>query len=70
MRSAPGGGENMKCPKCGKEFDRLLALSREDNKTMICDDCGVIEALDAAGFPKSVTEETLKAIHDLQEEGS
>lgn len=28
------------CPKCGRKFDRLLALSREDNKTMICDDCG------------------------------
>lgn len=35
------------CPKCGRKFDRLLALSREDNKTMICDDCGVKEALDA-----------------------
>lgn len=34
------------CPKCGRKFDRLLALSREDNKTMICDDCGVKEALD------------------------
>lgn len=34
------------CPKCGREFDRLLALSREDNKTMICDDCGIEEALD------------------------
>ena len=36
----------MKCPKCGKEFDRLLALSRKDNKTMICDSCGVQEALE------------------------
>lgn len=35
----------MKCPKCGREFDRLLALSRDDNKTMICDDCGTAEAL-------------------------
>ncbi|MBO5610605.1 MAG: hypothetical protein J5929_09605 [Eubacterium sp.] len=35
----------MKCPKCGREFERLLALSRDDNKTMICDDCGTAEAL-------------------------
>lgn len=40
----------MKCPKCGKEVNRLLALSRADNKTMICDKCGTKEALDAAGL--------------------
>lgn len=40
----------MKCPKCGKEVNRLLALSRADNKTMICDECGTKEALDAAGL--------------------
>lgn len=33
------------CPKCGRSFNRLLALSREDNKTMICDSCGILEAL-------------------------
>ena len=38
------------CPKCGKKFERLLALSREDNKTMICNECGTKEALDAAGI--------------------
>lgn len=36
-----------KCPKCGRYFERLLALSRGDNKTMICDECGVQEALEA-----------------------
>ena len=35
----------MKCPKCGYEYERLLALSREDNKTMICGICGMKEAL-------------------------
>ncbi len=35
------------CPKCGREFERLLAVSRADNKTMICNDCGIIEALDS-----------------------
>jgi len=38
------------CPKCGRSFERLLALSRTDNKTMICDECGTMEALDAAGL--------------------
>ena len=35
------------CPKCGRKFERLLAVSRVDNKTMICDRCGVMEALDS-----------------------
>ena len=42
--------ENMKCPRCGKEVNKLLALSRADNRTMICDECGTKEALDAAGL--------------------
>lgn len=37
----------MKCPKCGRKFERLLALSRSGNKTMICDECGTMEALDS-----------------------
>ena len=35
------------CPKCGRGFKRLLAVSRSDNKTMICDECGTMEALDS-----------------------
>lgn len=35
------------CPKCGRSFKRLLALSRTDNKIMICDECGVKETLDS-----------------------
>ena len=35
------------CPKCGRKFERLLAVSRMDNKTMICDNCGTMEALDS-----------------------
>lgn len=38
------------CPKCGRKFERLLALSRKDNKTMICNECGTKEALDDAGI--------------------
>lgn len=35
------------CSKCGRKFERLLAVSRIDNKTMICDRCGTMEALDS-----------------------
>ena len=37
----------MVCPKCGREFERLLAVSRSDNKTMLCDECGTMEALNS-----------------------
>lgn len=37
----------MKCHKCGKETEQLRALSRMDNRTMICDICGTKEALEA-----------------------
>lgn len=36
-----------KCPKCGRSFENLLALSRTDNKTAICDECGIKEALNS-----------------------
>lgn len=35
-----------KCPKCGKYYTGYPALSREDNKTNVCSECGVAEALD------------------------
>ena len=28
------------CPKCGKEYSERPALSRTDNETYICPDCG------------------------------
>lgn len=46
----PERKRKMKCPKCGKETEWLRALSRVDNQTMICDECGTKEALDAAGL--------------------
>lgn len=33
------------CPKCGITYNRYPALSRRDNKTEICPDCGLFEAL-------------------------
>lgn len=32
------------CPRCQKEYQKLDALSRRDNETMICSDCGNDEA--------------------------
>lgn len=34
------------CPICGREYTDYPAISRRDNKTDICPDCGLQEALD------------------------
>ena len=34
------------CPICGREYTDYPALSRRDNATEICPDCGVSEALE------------------------
>lgn len=33
------------CPICGREYTDYPALSRRDNTTEICPDCGLSEAL-------------------------
>lgn len=35
------------CPKCRKLYTGYPALSREDNKTHICPDCGMKEAIES-----------------------
>lgn len=35
------------CPRCSKPYEGHPALSRKDNKTEICSQCGTIEALAA-----------------------
>ncbi len=34
------------CPRCEREMTTFPALSRRDNKTDICSDCGQAEALE------------------------
>lgn len=33
------------CPLCNKKYFTYPSLSREDNKTLICPDCGMRQAL-------------------------
>lgn len=35
------------CPKCGKVISDYPALSRKDNRTEICSNCGTLEALES-----------------------
>lgn len=34
------------CPRCKKAYIGYPALSRRDNTTLICSECGVVEALE------------------------
>lgn len=39
--------DTKKCPNCGRVYSGYPALSRKDNKTEICPDCGIAEALES-----------------------
>lgn len=51
------------CPRCGKAYSDTPALSRADNKSLICPDCGTREALESIGVKPSEQEEILETIH-------
>ena len=51
------------CPKCGNAYSGHPALSRLDNETLICPDCGVREALDSIGVPPEEQEKIIDTIH-------
>ena len=50
------------CPVCGREYHEAPALSRVDNTTLICPDCGVREALSSIGVGDAEQEEILDII--------
>lgn len=51
------------CPRCGKSYTAPPALSRKDNETLICPDCGTREALESIGIKADEQEQILEAIH-------
>ena len=52
-----------KCPKCGMLFSERGAVSRVDNVTIICPDCGTREALESIGVDEKEQEKILNTIH-------
>lgn len=58
--------EARKCPKCGKTYFERPAISRMDNKTPICPDCGTREALESLGVGLEEQERILETIHRYQ----
>ena len=53
-----------KCPKCGKLFSERGVVSRLDNVTIICSDCGTREALESIGVSAEEQEKILDTIHN------
>ena len=51
------------CPICGGAYSGAPALSREDNATLICPDCGTRQALQSIGVGLDEQEEILAIIH-------
>ena len=55
--------EIRKCPLCGRAYAEHPALSRTDNKTPICPDCGIRQALSSIGIARDEQETILEIIH-------
>lgn len=51
------------CPICGATYTAVPALSREDNHTLICPDCGTRQALASIGVGPEEQEKILATIH-------
>ena len=51
------------CPRCGKPYYEPPALSRLDNETLICPDCGTREDLESIGVSTDEQEKILGIIH-------
>ena len=59
-----------RCPKCGQEYTDRPAISRLDNVTPICPDCGTREALDSLGVGAEEQAEIIETIHKAKAENN
>ena len=51
------------CPLCGKTYGEAPALSRTDNETLICPDCGTRQALESIGIDAEEREKIISISH-------
>ena len=54
------------CPKCGQTYHSAPALSRTDNQTLICPDCGTREALESLGVSVKEQDDIIASIHNCK----
>lgn len=52
------------CPCCGEVYSGHGAVSRADNLTVICPDCGTREALESIGVDEEEQDKILDVIHN------
>lgn len=57
------GAQTRTCPVCGAAYREHPAISRTDNETAICPDCGTREALSSIGIEPDEQEEIIGIIH-------
>lgn len=55
------------CPKCGRAYRAPSAISRIDNQTPICPDCGIRESLESIGCNPEEQEHILDLIHEYEQ---
>lgn len=51
------------CPICGIEYTEHPAISRTDNETPICPDCGTREALESIGVDADEQDKIIEIIY-------
>ena len=51
------------CPICGNPYTGHPALSRTDDKTEICPDCGIRQSLQSIGIAPEEQEKIMSIIH-------
>ena len=54
---------NAVCPICGRHYTDHPAVSRIDNKTFICPECGTRQALKDLGLDEREQEEIISTIY-------
>ena len=57
------------CPRCGRTYRGHPAVSRADNKTLICPDCGTREALESMGLDTSEQDRVLAVMKKYRADG-
>ena len=58
----------MRCPECGKVFTERPAISRVDNKTEICSECGYRQAMASIGVGTEEQDKILFLIRNFVRE--
>lgn len=54
------------CPICGMEYEERPAISRTDNATPICPDCGIRQSLESIGVPRYDWDKIIEIIHSWE----